>query len=117
MTLMLMGEKVGMTRTFTDAGVASPVTVVRVGPCVVTQVRTPENDGYSAVQIGYGEMKARNSTMPMIGHDAKAGSAPLRHHCEFRVDAKDAASYTIGQTLTVEALANLAFVDVSGVSR
>lgn len=117
MTLMLLGEKVGMSRTFTDAGVAVPVTVVRVGPCVVTQVRTVERDGYSAVQIGYGEMKARNSTMPMIGHDACAGSGPLRHHAEFRVDEKDAASYAVGQALTVEALANLAYVDVAGTSK
>lgn len=117
MGLSLLGTKVGMTRVFDDAGVSVPVTVIKVGPCVVTQVKSEKTDGYNAVQIGFGEMKARNSTIPMIAHDGKAGSGPLRHHREFRVDAKDLENYTPGQTLTVEALEGLKFVDVIGTSK
>jgi large subunit ribosomal protein L3 len=117
MGLSLLGTKIGMTRVFTDEGVAVPVTVVRVGPCVVTQIKTTETDGYNAVQIGYGEMKPRNSTMAMIAHDGRAQSGPLRHHREFRVDEKEIGEYTLGQQLTVEAMANLKFVDVISTSK
>lgn len=117
MSLTLLGTKLGMTRVFTDAGASVPVTVVQLGPCVVTQIKTGDNDGYSAVQIGFAEMKARNSTQPMIAHDAKAGSDPLRHHREFLVSEKELGEYTLGQTLTVEAFKNVAFVDVSGTSK
>ena len=71
--MLLMGTKVGMTRLLQPSGESVPVTVIQVGPCVVTQVRTAEKDGYSAVQIGFGAMKPRNSTQCLIGHDAKAG--------------------------------------------
>mgnify|MGYP000883633168 FL=1 len=117
MGLALLGKKVGITRVYNDKGVSVPVTVLQLGPCVVTQVRTPEKDGYAAIQIGWGEMKARNSTMPEIGHDAKAGTAPKRHHREFRVDAKDIGGYTLGQVLTVKALEGLKFVDVTGTNK
>jgi large subunit ribosomal protein L3 len=117
MSFTLLGSKLGMTRTFTDEGKAIPVTVIQAGPCIVTQVKTVENDGYSAVQIGFGDMKARNSTMPMIGHDGKAGCDPKRHHREFRVDAKDLGEFTPGQTLSVDRLAQCAFVDVTGTSK
>jgi len=113
----MLGTKVGMTRVFDEAGVSVPVTVIKAGPCVVTQVRTEPNDGYWAVQVGYGSIKARNSTIPMIGHDAAAGSVPLRHHHEFRVSAEEAQQYSPGQELTAEALRGLAFVDVTGVSK
>jgi large subunit ribosomal protein L3 len=83
----------------------------------VTQIRTPESDGYSAVQIGYGEMKARNQTIPMIGHDAKAGVAPCRVHREFRVEDGETDNYELGQRLDHESLEGLLFVDVSGVSK
>jgi len=84
----LLGTKIGMTRVFTEDGASVPVTVLQIEPNVVTQVRTPENDGYAAVQIGYGAVKARNSTIPMIGHDAKAGTGPKRAHREFHVEPK-----------------------------
>lgn len=113
----LLGQKIGMTRIFNEAGVSVPVTVIQVNPNVVTQVRSSEVDGYTGVQIGAGEIKPRNSTMPLIGHDAKAGSAPLRHHREFRVDAKAAASFELGQELTVEALEGVKYVDVIGTSK
>lgn len=115
--MLLLGRKIGMTRLLEPSGRSVPVTAIEVGPCVVTQVRTPETDGYAAVQIGWGEMKARNSTIPMIGHDAKAGSEPLRHHVEFRIKAEDVSKYTLGQTLTVEALSGTMFVDVVGTSK
>ncbi len=115
MALKLLGQKLGMTRIFNEDGVSVPVTVISVGPCVVTQIKTEESDGYNAVQIGYGELKARNSTMPMIGHDAKAKTAPKRLHREFRTD--DVSSYELGQQLGVELLEQLAFVDVAGTSK
>jgi large subunit ribosomal protein L3 len=112
-----MAKKVGMTRVYTDAGVSVPVTVLQVGPCVVTQIRTPEKDGYSAVQIGFDEVKARRSTMPVIGHDAAAGAAPQRFHREFRVEAKDAGNYSVGQVLTAKDLEGQMYVDVIGTSK
>ncbi len=114
---MLMGTKVGMTRVFTDAGVSMPVTVIELGPCVVTQVKTSETDGYSAVQIAYGDVKPRNSTIPMIAHDAKAGTTSKRHHREFRVAAEQMKDFSLGQTLTVEAFDGVKFVDVIGRSK
>src|SRR5580765_5580630 len=99
--MLLLGTKIGMTRVL-EGGKSVPVTVLRLGPCVVTQVRTAEKDGYSAVQIGFGEMKPRNSTIPQIGHDAKAGTSPKRTHREFHVKAEDAAKYELGKELTVK---------------
>jgi large subunit ribosomal protein L3 len=117
MAFGLFGTKLGMTRIFTDAGASVPVTVIQVGPCVVTQVRTPEKDGYAAVQIGFGEIKPRNSTMALIGHDAKAGVAAKRRHGEFKVPADKIGEYTLGQELTVAAFAEQAYVDVIGTSK
>jgi len=115
--MILLGKKIGMTRLLEPSGRSVPVTAIQLGPCVVTQVKSVEKDGYSAVQIGFAEMKPRNSTIPMIGHDAKAGSAPLRHHCEFRIKAEDAGKYTLGQALTVKELEGTTFVDVIGTSK
>lgn len=118
MGVSLLGTKVGMTRVFAEDGASVPVTVLQVGPCVVTQIKRADGpDGYNAVQVAFGDVKARTSTMPMIGHDGKAGSGPKRHHREFRVDAKELENYELGQTLTVEALGHLQFVDVIGTSK
>lgn len=117
MAISLLGKKLGMTRYYTEDGVSMPVTVIQTGPCVVTQVRTLETDGYTAVQIAFGDMQARNSTMPLIGHDAKAGSAPKRHHREFRIEADEVGNYELGQELTVDAFKDHAFVDVIGTSK
>jgi large subunit ribosomal protein L3 len=114
---MLLGTKVGMTRVYDAEGTVIPVTVLQVGPCVVTQVKTPENDGYAAVQIGFGDIKPRNSTIPMIAHDHKAGTTPKRIHREFRVEGEEAAKYTPGQVLTVKDLEGLKYVDVIGRSK
>ena len=116
MGFSLLGKKVGMTRVFKDS-VSVPVTVIQVGPCVVTQIKTPEKDGYAAIQIGFEDIKARNSTMPMIGHDFKAGTDPKRTHREFPVKAEELANYTLGQTLTVEQLKDQLYVDVIGTSK
>jgi large subunit ribosomal protein L3 len=117
MGLMLLGKKIGMTRLYNEAEQSVPVTVIQCGPCIVTQVRTPERDGYAAVQIGFDDVKPRRSTQPMIGHDAKAGTTPKRHHAEFLAEESELENYTPGQTLTVEDLRGLAFVDVAGTSK
>jgi len=117
MTAMLMGTKIGMTRVYSDAGVSMPVTVIELGPCVVTQIKTPETDGYAAVQLAYGDMKARNSTFQMIGHDAKAGTSPKRHHREMLVAESDLGNYEVGQEITVSAFEGTLFVDVIGTSK
>ncbi len=111
----LFGTKLGMTRLFDENGKTVPVTLIEVQPNVVTQIRSEEKDGYHAVQVASGDMKARNSTQPMIGHDAKAGTGPKRHHGEFRTEAE--GEYELGQQLTVEAFAEIRFVDVTGTSK
>lgn len=119
MALTLFGQKLGMTRVFNDQGASIPVTVIRIGENVVTQIRTKDKDGYEAVQVGYGEMKARNSTMQLIGHDAKAGTDPKRCHGEFKLDPakKDNPEFTLGQVLTIKDLGAPAYVDVTGQSK
>lgn len=111
----LLGKKLGMTRVYTEDGASVPVTVIELGPCVVTQVRTAETDGYEAVQIGWGDMKARNSTIPMIGHDAAVGADPKRFHREFK--AAGGESFEPGQSISVEVFDGVKFVDVIGTSK
>ena len=119
MSLSLLGTKLGMTRVYDDNGQSLPVTVIALGPCVVTQLKTEQADGYEAVQIGYGETKPRNSTMPIIGHDAKASTAPKRHHREFKPQDSqiDLGELELGQTLDVSAFEKCAYVDVIGQSK
>lgn len=121
MGMSLLGKKIGMTRVYNASGAIVPVTVIELGPCVVTQVRSAGKDGYSAVQIGFGEVKARNSTIPLIAHDHKAGTTPKRHHREFRIDAKEEANYSVGKVLGVKDLVpdspNPQYVDVIGQSK
>ena len=115
--MLLMGTKIGMTRVLQESGQSVPVTVIQLGPCTVTQVKTAEKDGYAAVQIAYGEIKPRNSTMPQIGHDSKAGCEPKRHHREFAIKADEAANYALGKELTVKDLDGHMYVDVIGTSK
>ena len=117
MPFTMLGTELGMTRVFQKDGRSFPVTVIHCGPCVVTQIRTVEIDGYSAIQLGFGERKARNSTQPLIAHDMKAGCDPKRYHREFRCTPAEAANYTLGQVLTVKDLENIMFVDVIGRSK
>jgi large subunit ribosomal protein L3 len=118
MPAALLGKKIGMTRYYTEDGVNVPVTVIEAGPCVVTQVKTTETDGYAAVQVGFGDVKPRRSTMPVIGHDAKAGATPKRDHRELRLDSDDdAGAYELGQTLDVSVFEGERYVDVIGMSK
>jgi large subunit ribosomal protein L3 len=111
----VLGTKLGMTQVFADDGRIVPVTVVGAGPCVVTAVRTPDADGYSAVQLGYGEIDPRKVTKPVAGHFAKAGVTPRRYLVELRTD--DAAQYTLGQELTAETFTAGELVDVTATSK
>jgi large subunit ribosomal protein L3 len=111
----LLGEKLGMTQVFDENNRIVPVTVVKAGPCVVTQVRTPEVDGYSAVQLGFGAIDPRKVNRPEGGHFAKAGVTPRRHLVELRTS--DAGDYTVGQELTAEVLSDVTKVDVTGTSK
>ena len=111
----ILGTKLGMTQVFNDAGQIVPVTVVQAGPCVVTNVRTPDNDGYSAVQFAYGEIDPRKVTKPVSGMFAKADLTPRRYVAELRTD--DASEYTLGQEVTAEVFASGQHVDVSGRSK
>jgi len=110
----ILGKKLGMTQIFDDAGNAVPVTVIQAGPCVVTQIKTKETDGYTAVQIGFDEVKEKALTRPELGHLAKSNSAPLRHLKEYRVDSVD--GYELGQAITAETFEAGQLVDVSGNS-
>ncbi|HVW43138.1 MAG TPA: 50S ribosomal protein L3 [Amycolatopsis sp.] len=111
----ILGEKLGMTQVFDDDNRIVPVTVVKAGPCVVTQVRTPENDGYAAVQLAYGAIDPRKVTKPLAGHYAKAGVTPRRHVAELRTDF--ANEYEVGQEVTVENFTAGASVAVTGISK
>jgi large subunit ribosomal protein L3 len=111
----ILGEKLGMTQVWDDANRVVPVTVVKAGPCVVTQVRTPEVDGYEAVQIAYGAIDPRKVTKPQTGHFAKAGVTPRRHLVEIRTG--DAASYTLGQELSAQLFEAGQAIDVVGTTK
>jgi large subunit ribosomal protein L3 len=111
----ILGEKLGMTQVFTEEGRAIPVTVVQAGPCVVAQIRTQDRDGYSAVQLGFGEVKESRVTKPMKGHFAKGGVAAAKHLVEVRTD--DASTYEVGSHVTVEKFAPGEHVDVIGISK
>jgi large subunit ribosomal protein L3 len=111
----VLGEKLGMTQIFDDEGRIVPVTVVQAGPCVVTRVRTPDADGYSAVQLGYGQIDPRKVNKPLTGHFDKAGVTPRRHVVELRTE--DAAEYELGQEITVEVFEAGQRIDVTGRSK
>jgi len=111
----LLGTKLGMTQVWDANNKLVPVTVVEIAPNVVTQVRTPEKDGYAAVQIAYGTIDPRKVTKPLSGHFEKAGSTPRRHLTEVRT--ADAAEYTLGQQLSVDIFEAGQLVDVVGTSK
>ncbi len=118
MPAFLLGTKVGMTRFYQEDGTNVPVTVVQGGPCVVTQVKTTETDGYASVQLAFGAIKPRRVAIPQIAHDFKAGADPKRWHREFRLPSDEAAqAYELGQELTVAQFEQVAFVDVTGRSK
>ena len=111
----LMGTKLGMTQVWDENNRVVPVTVIQAGPCVVTQVRTPEADGYSAVQLGYGAVRAKSVTKPVAGHFDKAGVSPRKHLVELRTSS--ASEYTIGQEISADVFADGDIVDVTGISK
>jgi len=110
----ILGAKLGMTQVW-DNNKVVPVTVVQAGPCVVTQVRTAETDGYTAVQLAYGAIDPRKVNKPEGGHYAKAGVSPRRHIVELRTT--DATEYELGQEVTVEAFAAGTPIDVTGKTK
>ncbi|MBM4151240.1 MAG: 50S ribosomal protein L3 [Ignavibacteria bacterium] len=112
---MLLGRKLGMTSIFSENGEYVPCTVIEAGPCAVVQVRTIDKDGYSAVQLGYGDIAERKVSQPLVGHFKKAGLAPKRHIKEFRLDNVTVAP---GDTVTVDSILKIGdVVKVSGTSK
>ena len=111
----VLGTKLGMTQVFDDKNRVVPVTVVKAGPCVVTQVRTPDKDGYDGVQIAFGAIDPRKVNKPDAGHFARAGVPPRRHVVEIRTS--DASTYEVGQEITAEVFEAGQLVDVVGTSK
>ena len=112
----LIGKKIGMTSVFGADGKNIPCTVVEAGPCVVTQIRTVEKDGYAAVQLAYDEISEKHASKPLLGHFAKAGTTPKSKLVEFKADF--AQELKLGDVLTVaDVFANTAYVDVVGTSK
>jgi len=113
----ILGTKLGMTQVFDENNKVVPVTVVKAGPNVVTRIRTPELDGYSAVQLAYGEISPRKVNKPVTGQYSAAGVNPRRHLAELRLDNDAAAEYEVGQELTAEIFSDGSYVDVTGTSK
>jgi len=111
----ILGSKLGMTQLWDENNKVVPVTVIQAGPCVVTQVRTPERDGYNAVQLAFGAVKPKSVNKPETGHFESAGVTPRKHLVELRT--ADASEYTLGQEVTAETFEAGQVVDVTGVSK
>ncbi len=114
MTVGILGTKLGMTQVFDEIGNAIPVTVIQAGPCVITQIKTEKTDGYSSVQIGYGEVKEKALNRPKLGHLKKSGATPVRHLREYRV--AEVSEFEIGQSLAANLFEAGQLIDVSGTS-
>jgi large subunit ribosomal protein L3 len=117
MTIGLLGKKCGMTRVFTEDGASVAVTVIEVLPNCISQIKTSENDGYSAIQVTTGSRKANRVSKAEAGHFAKAGVAPGAEVCEFTVDEKELANFAVGAEIKVDRFAEGQFVDVTGVTK
>ncbi len=111
----VLGEKLGMTQVFDDQGKVVPVTVLKAGPCVVTRVRTPTTDGYSAIQLGYGQINPRKVNKPLGDYLRRHGLTPRRHYVEVRTS--EATEYQLGQELSADAFEAGQKVDVTGKSK
>src|SRR5574344_3100251 len=105
----LLGKKIGMTSVFSADGKNVPCTVIEAGPCVVTQIKTVEKDGYAAVQLGFQDLTEKHSTKPLLGHFKKAGVTPKRHLVEFKEFENE---LNLGDTITVNLFDDVEFVDV-----
>lgn len=115
MSLGILGTKLGMTQIFDkETGLAIPVTVIKAGPCTITQIKTTETDGYRSVQVGYYEVKQKTLTKPELGHLKKAGAGNLRHLKEYRVE--DLSSFELGKELKADVFSEGQIVDVTGTS-
>ena len=112
---MILGRKIGMTQVWDENDNVVPVTVIQAGPCTVSQVKTEATDGYDAVQIGFGDIKAKHVNKPMAGHFAKAGVEPVRYLREVRV--ANGEDHKVGETVTVADFSETAKVDVIGTSK
>ena len=110
----LLGKKIGMTSVFSAEGKNVPCTVIEAGPCVVTQIKSVDKDGYAAVQLGFQEAKEKNTSKPMQGHFKKAGTTPKRHLAEFTDFEKE---LNLGDTVTVDHFEGANYVDVTGTSK
>tara|TARA_Y100000385_G_C13084506_1_gene635682 strand:+ start:886 stop:1524 length:639 start_codon:yes stop_codon:yes gene_type:complete len=113
-SLGLLGNKIGMTQIFDETGNIIPVTILKVGPCIVTQVKTTLNDGYSAIQVGYGNVLAKSLTQSELGHLQKSNIQPLKYLKEFRVN--DSANFNVGQVLDVNSLSAGQLINVTAKS-
>ena len=111
----ILGTKLGMTQVFDEDNRVVPVTVVEAGPCVVTQIRTVETDGYNAIQSAFGEIAPRKVNKPGTGHFKKAGVTPRRHVAEIRMD--DTSAYEVGQEVKADIFEGITFVDVTGTTK
>lgn len=114
MSVGILGTKLGMTQIFDEAGIAIPVTVVQAGPCTITQIKTRQTDGYSAVQLGFGEVAAKSLSKPELGHLVKSEAPPLRHLQEYRLDS--AGEYELGQQIKADVFEVNQIVDIIGTS-
>ena len=111
----IIGKKIGMTQIFDDNGNAIPVTVIEAGPCAVTQIKTKENDGYEAVQLGFMSIEDKKVTKPLKGHFASKGVAAKKHLKEFRIE--DISGYSIGDTVAADIFAAGEKVDITGITK
>lgn len=114
MSVGILGTKLGMTQIFDESGQSIPVTVIQAGPCHVTQIKTQQTDGYSAIQLGYEEVKPKALNKPLLGHLAKSEAAPLRHLREYR--SAKVGDYQLGQTVSADVFSAGQLVDISGKS-
>ena len=114
MSLGLLGNKIGMTQIFDESGNIVPVTILKIGPCVITQIKTVLTDGYNAIQIGYGAVSSKHLTQPELGHLQKSNIQPLKYLKEFRVDNPD--EFTVGQILNVESFSTGQLINITGKS-
>lgn len=111
----IIGKKIGMTQIFDAKGNAIPVTVIEAGPCAVTQIKTAENDGYEAIQLGFVTVEDKKANKPQKGHFAKAGTTVMKHLKEFRL--ADISGYNIGDTVTADTFAAGEKVDITGITK
>lgn len=114
MSISLLGNKIGMTQIFDEFGNIVPVTILKMGPCVVTQIKTKLKDGYDSVQIGYGVVSSKSLTQPELGHLEKSNLQPFKYLKEFKIDSSE--KFEIGQTLNVESFTIGQLVDITGKS-